>query len=169
VVEAAHIDYIRNLVSVNYPNGAITVKDDTSITAYATQADSVDGSALPYTAAYTARQLAASRLRVRKDPKIRVSSITFLPLTNASLPAIATAVELGDRSTIKRRPNGATDIITAVCTVQGIAQTMTVDGRWTCTLYLAPAPTSKTETPYLTMGDATYGKIGAAAANKVPY
>jgi hypothetical protein len=77
-------------------------------------------------------------------------------------------LELGERVTVKRRPTGGSGTIDQVCTVQGVSHQITPD-RWTTLLYLAPSQSSYTEQPYLTLGDATYGRIGAAADNKIPY
>jgi len=155
---------------VAYPNGSVTVKDQTSITAYLPQSDSVGARALPNFSAYLARQLGAMRLRERKDPATRVASLAFKPLSNpATLVVVANSLELGDQASVKRTPNGATDPIEEICVVQGIRQRFDRTGEWDVTLYLAPATDSYTEAPYLVVGDATYGKIGAADGNLVPY
>jgi hypothetical protein len=36
-------------------------------------------------------------------------------------------------------------------------------------LHLAPAPTAAATAPYLTLGDADEGKIGATASNLIPF
>jgi hypothetical protein len=77
-------------------------------------------------------------------------------------------LDLGYRANVKRRPNGATDPYDVNCAIQGIAHSITPD-TWEVELSLSPAPKSATEGNYLIMGDATRGKIGAAAANVLPY
>lgn len=169
-IDASVADFVRNVVNVSYPNGSVTVKDQTSITAYLPQSDSVGARALPNFSAYLARQLGAMRLRERKDPATRVASLAFKPLSNpATLVVVANSLELGDQASVKRTPNGATDPIEEICVVQGIRQRFDRTGEWDVTLYLAPATDSYTEAPYLVVGDATYGKIGAADGNLVPY
>ena len=168
-IDGNHLDYIRNVVTVTYTGSSVTVKDTTSVTAYGEQADSVAANALPASGGYVARQLAAFRLRMRKDAKTRVPMVKVLPRvkTSTHLPTLL-GLELGERVTVKRRPNGGTGTIDQTCTVQGISHQITPD-RWTTLLYLAPSVPSYTEGPYLTLGDATYGKIGAVAGNKIPY
>lgn len=168
-IDGNHLDYIRNVVTVTYTGSSVTVKDTTSVTAYGEQADSVAANALPTSGGYVARQLAAFRLRMRKDAKTRVPMVKVLPRvkTSTHLPTLL-GLELGERVTVKRRPTGGTGTIDQTCTVQGISHQITPD-RWTTLLYLAPALQSYTEGPYLTLGDATYGKIGAVAGNKIPY
>lgn len=169
-IDHSPADFVRNIVNVAYPNGSVTVKDQTSITAYLPQSDSVGARALPNFSAYLARQLGAMRLRERKDPATRVASLAFKPLSNpATLVVVANSLELGDQASVKRTPNGATDPIEEICVVQGIRQRLDRTGEWDVTLYLAPATDSYTEAPYLVVGDATYGKIGAADGNLVPY
>lgn len=168
-IDANHLDYIRNVVTVSYTGSSVTVKDSTSVSAYGEQSDSVAATAIPAFGGYVARQLAAFRLRLRKDAKTRIPMVKVLPRTKTSthLPTLL-GLELGERVTVKRRPTGGSGTIDQVCTVQGVSHQITPD-RWTTLLYLAPSQSSYTEQPYLTLGDATYGRIGAAAGNKIPY
>jgi hypothetical protein len=174
-IDGNHLDYIRNVVTVTYTGSSVTVKDATSVSAYGEQSDSIAASALPASDGFVARQLAAFRLRLRKDAKTRVPMVKVLPRvkTSTHLPTLL-GLELGERVTVKRRPSGGTGIIDQTCTVQGISHQITPD-RWTTLLYLAPAQPSYTEGPYLTLGDATYGRIGSSSggspftANKIPY
>jgi hypothetical protein len=131
----------------------------------------VDGSTLPATGGYIARQLAAYRLRARKDPAVRVPSVTVDVRGGDGLAANGAALidlDLGYRANVKRRPNGATDPYDVNCASQGIAHTITPD-TWEVELSLSPAPTSASAGPYLTLGDATRGKLGAVAGNLLPY
>jgi hypothetical protein len=52
--------------------------------------------------------------------------------------------------------------------VLGMEHDITPD-QWEVTLHLAPAPTAAATAPYLTLGDADEGKIGATASNLIPY
>lgn len=168
-IDGNHLDWIRNVVTVTYDAGSVTVKDTTSVTAYGEQDDSVNASSIPPTGGYVARQLAAYRLRLRKDAKTRIPSIKVKPRTATSthLPTML-GLELGERVTVKRRPTGGTGTFSQDCTVQGISHRVGPDN-WIVQLYLAPTIPSYTEGPYLTLGDATYGKIGTVAGNKIPY
>jgi len=170
-VDGNDLDFIRNVVAVTYPNGTVQAKDATSVTAYGPQSDSVDGSALPATDGYIARQLAAYRLRARKDPATRVPRVAVDMRGGDGLAANGPAVidlDLGYRANVKRRPNGATDPYDVNCAIQGIGHTITPD-TWEAELSLSPAPKSATEGNYFIMGDATRGILGAAAGNVLPY
>lgn len=174
VFDGNHIDWVRNVVSVNGgPAGTRTVKDAASITAYGQQSDDVSATELPAWGAWLARQFGNFRLRARKDPATRVSAITVQARGDNAAATITRLgavlpLELGDRVVVKRRPTGGAGSFSLQCAVQGIAHTCT-PGDWTVQMYLAPAPKSYTEGPYLTVADATYGRIGAAAGNLVPY
>lgn len=168
-IDGNHLDWIRNAVTVTYDGGTVTVKDSTSITAYGEQDDNVNAGQIPTSGGYVARQLAAYRLRLRKDAKTRIPSIKVKPRTATSthLPTML-GLELGERVTVKRRPAGGTGTFSQDCTIQGISHRVSPDN-WIVQLYLAPTTPSYTEGPYLTLGDATYGKIGTVAGNKIPY
>jgi hypothetical protein len=170
-IDGNRIDFIRNVVTVTYPSASVTVTDATSVAAYGTQSDSVTGTSLPTFAGFIARQLAAFRLRLRKSPAVRIPSLTHdvraTPGIATNLPALL-PLELGYRVTVNRRPTGGTGSMSQAVTVQGIAHDIS-PSTWEATLYLAPAPPSYTAGPYLTLGDATYGKIGAVAGNTIPY
>lgn len=174
-IDGNHLEYVRNVVSVSHGGGTIVVKDSASVTAYGEQSDFVAATFLPSFAAFLARQLGAFRLRIRKDAKTRIPSIVVKVRrdTATHLPTVL-GLELGERVIVKRRPNGTTDVISQTCTVQGIHHRIGVKD-WTVSLYLSPALESYTETPYLTLGDATYGRIGSSSGgspftpNKIPY
>ena len=169
-IDGNQIDFVRNSVSVSYVNGTARAKDTSSVTAYGEQAESISGSLFPSVSAqWLSQQLAAFRLRLRKTPKTRVPFVVLKPrvATSTHLPTRLN-LELGERVTVKRRPSGGTGSFDLACTVQGIADTITPDD-WVTTFYLAPANPVYTDGPYLTLGDATYGKIGAVAGNTIPY
>lgn len=161
-IDGNHLEHIRNTVTASYPGSSVTAKDATSRAAYGIQADSVDGSQLPTTGGWLARQLANYRLRARKDPATRIPTLEIDPrgagVLSTTLPAVVD-LDLGDRVRVIRRPNGSTDPIQVDCNVQGIAHTVD-PGTWRTTLYLAPAVKSYTEANYLLIGDATYGVVG---------
>lgn len=168
-VDGNDIDFIRNHVTVTYPGGTITVKDQTSIDNYLIQSDSVNANAMPSTASWLARQLANFRVRVRKDPATRVPQIapSMRPVTAAKF-AVAT-LDLGDRVVVNCRPSGGSGSIAANCSLQGIRSHMTGDS-WAIDLYLAPAPKSYTEAPYLIAGGSSaYSNVGVASGNLVPF
>ncbi len=168
-VDGNHIDHIRNVVTVTYPGGTVSVKDSTSVTAYGPQSDSVNANRLPAGASFLARQLANFRLRVRNDPATRVPAIEVKPRANMAASFAVATLEIGDRVQVIRRPNGATDPISVFCQVQGIEHSMSADD-WTIRLYLAPAPKSYTEAPYLIAGGTSSASyVGVASGNLVPF
>lgn len=171
-IDGNHLDNIRNVVTVAYGAGTVIVKDSTSITNYGEQSDSVSAGALPNEAGYLARQLGASRLRIRKDPTTRVPKLEIRPRgkTSTILPTVL-GLEIGERVTVTRRPAGATSPFSQACIIQGINHAITPNA-WVTVLYLAPVQMVAYNTAsdtWLTLGDATYGRIGAAYNNKIPY
>lgn len=162
-IDGNHLEHVRNTVTVTYPGSSVTVKDATSRAAYGIQADSIDASVLPTWGGWLARQAGSYRMRTRKDPKTRIPSLVVDPrgagVLSTTLPSVID-LDLGDRVTVVRRPNGSTDPISVNCHVQGIAHQVT-PATWRTTLYLAPAVPSYTEGNNLLVGDATYGVVGA--------
>ncbi len=165
-IDGAHRDYQRNIVRVNNGTAVYTAKDATSITEYGEREDNLTAAELN---GWLSRQLAAFRLRLRKDPTARIPTIDVKAHTSTAVSAAVLGLELGYRVTVKRRPSGGTGTFSQDLAVQGITHRLDREGNWNTSLYLAPAPPSYTEGPYLTVGDATYGDIGVAAGNLVPY
>ena len=169
-IDGNHLENIRNVITVSYGAGQVVVKDATSVTAYGEQSDSVAAQALPNEAGYVARQLGAARLRLRKDPATRIPRVEIKPrrATSTFLPTVL-GLELGKRVTVNRRPTGGSGSFSQACIIQGIQHTISPEN-WVTVLYLAPVQwAAYSAAPYLTLGDATYGRIGAAAGNKIPY
>ena len=169
-IDGNHLENIRNVITVSYSGGGVTVSDSTSVAAYGSQSDSVSASALPSTAGYVARQLAASRLRLRKDPATRIPRVEIKPRAKtATILPVVLGLELGKRVMVNRRPTGGAGTFSQACIVQGIQHTIT-EHNWVTNVYLTPVQmTAYSSAPWLTLGDATYGRIGAAANNKIPY
>lgn len=164
-VEARGIDFVRNVIDVTYGSAGntVTTTDTTSRNAYGRQRDSVDATTMPASDGWVARQLAAYRLRARKDPADRVQRIS-IPVrrdTTTWLPTLA-GLDLGHRVTLNRRPTGGTGSMSLQLTVQGIRHEVDKSAAgWRCDLYLAPAPESYIEADYMLAGDATYGVVGS--------
>lgn len=161
------IDTIRNVVTATWERGAITRRNTASITSYGEARETIDASVLPTGRA--ASTLAAYVIRERKDPTARVEQITA-PLrisTGDNEAETLLAVDLGDRVTWERTPVGISPQVAKTLQVQGIGHRIGVS-RWDVTLFTSPQ-TDHADAPYLTMGDATYGQIGATAGNLVPY
>lgn len=163
--DASSLDYMRNVVSVSYPGGTVTVENATSVTNYGEAPDSVNANILRTWDGWVARQLAAFRLRLRATPTGRVPAVavgTFEDDGTASTHvATLKGLELGDRVRVIRRPNGSTDPIDLQVTLQGVRWTITPQSGFQWQGYVSPAAPSYTEAPYWVVGDATYGTIGS--------
>lgn len=168
-VDANTIDVIRNKVSATYgPNDAYLFSEDT--TSRANYGPATEPLSLPtIDSANTARGLTQYKLRAMKDPQTRITELVTYPReVPATMFPVVLNLKLGDRINCEVRPQSLGSAIVETLTVQGIEHGWDAD-TWTTRLYLSPAPTSYTASPYLTLGDATYGKIGAVAGNKVPF
>jgi hypothetical protein len=166
-IDANTVDNLRNIVDVAYSTGTIQATDASSITAHGRVLESV--AAPSVTSVPVAQGLAAYKLRTSKDPQSRVTNLTVYPRVDpADLFPIVIETELGDLFTVERTPQGIGSAIVKTVTVQGIAHDVTPDN-WVTEYYLSPALESYTAAPYLTLGDATYGKIGAADGNLIPF
>lgn len=74
----------------------------------------------------------------RKDPAWRVESITLDPEGDDALWPVVLGLELGDRITVNRRPDGG-DLIGGDYHVEHIAWNISATFRWRVTLRLSPA------------------------------
>jgi hypothetical protein len=171
-IDANSLEPLRTAVSVTYgPNDAyLKVEDATAKTAYGPAFEALSTPTLD--SSLTARSLAQYRLRAWKDPSTRITELTVQPRAKAATAyPVVLALELGDRITVERTPGNpvvGSQIVKSL-TVQGISHSIDVDGTWLTTLYLSPAPALGTAVPYLIVGDATYGQIGAGPGNKIPF
>jgi hypothetical protein len=165
-LEPVTVDLIRNSVTVNFADGAVTVRDIEAIGALGAECfDTVDTS---LSSGSAARQLAQARLRRYADPTSRVSTITLLPRkVPATFFPFVLALEPGTRVTVRRRPQALGSTIEKVQQVEGIEHTFD-GGQWATTLYMAASHSTYTEAPWFITGDATYGVVGAAANNLIP-
>ena len=167
-VRGSHHDTIRNIVTASWRLGGITNRDATSITNYGEARESVDSVTL--NTAQEAGNLSAYVVRTRKDPSTRISSLTVpVRITGGDNEAEKLlALEIGDRITVERTPMGVSPQVVKDVIVQGLQHEIT-PSQWIVTVYSSPAPLSNTAAPYLTLGDATYGKVGAADGNLIPF
>lgn len=90
-----------------------------------------------------------------KDPHLRVRSVVLEPSSNPALWPVALGVEIGDRSTVKRRTSAGL-VISADFFVEKISHAET-PGSYTVTLELSPA-SALGATPWI-LQDATYGML----------
>jgi len=192
-IDANSVEPLRNIVSNTYgPNDAyLKVSDDTSVTNYGPAQDTLSTPTLE--SALTARALAEYRLRRSSTPTSRITRMSVNPRAKpaTAYPAVL-ALELGNRITVERTPQGVGSQIVKSLTVQGYSQRITREGEWMTSFYMSPAPDLATpvltedDAPILTeadefilvgpenvsyfiVGDATYGQLGVAAGNQIPF
>jgi hypothetical protein len=166
-IDSNLIDLIRNAIYVGTAEGAtISAIDVESVTLFDEQEDSVSTELSHPVAAYN---LGLSRLRRFADPVSRIPQVQLKPhgASDARYPIVFGA-ELGWRFLVNRTPQAVGSAISKKVTVEGITHTIS-GAQWISDLFLAPAVTSYTEQPWFVVGDATYGVVGAAAGNQVPY
>jgi hypothetical protein len=164
-IDGNHIDYLRNLVTVTYAGGSVTAQDTTSRTAYGDLDDTVTATLLPAADGWTARQLANYRLRLRKTPISRVSTVTPQVLASDTVMATLIPLELCDRVTVNRRPTGGSGSFSQACHLQGIRSSWTPQAGHKWQGYLAPAIPSAVTAGYMIVGDATYGITGSTVTS----
>lgn len=117
---------IRNDVTVTRNGGTPQhVSDATSITAYTKHTYSESGSYDETDA--TALTKATAILARFKDPKLRITEITIMPGGDPdNLYPQVLGRKIGDRITVKRRPQGlGTDVISQDCWIDGIQHDVT--------------------------------------------
>jgi hypothetical protein len=167
VIDSAELELMRNTIYLSTNGGQVVVYDTDSRALYDERSESLT---VLLDDATAARNLGLYRTRQFADPASRITSITLKPhgASDTRYP-IALGVELGWRVTISRTPQGIGSAISKVCTVEGISHQVTDRGPWTTTLYLAPAQNTYTQQPWFVLGDATYGKLGAANLNQLIY
>jgi len=168
-VRGSHHDTIRNIVTTSYAStGGITRRDSTSITNYGEAAELIQCPTIA--TAEIASSLSAYVLRQQKDPATRISRLT-VPIRVSggdNEAAKVLALDIGSKVTVERTPMGVGSQVVKTLLVQGIRHSIRVD-QWVTTLYLSPAPASNTDSPYLTIGDATLGKVGVTASNLISF
>ena len=164
-----HIDTISNIVTTSYSTvGAITRSDATSIAAYDKSRKFIDAPTIPN--GKTASACSAYALRLGKDPATRVPTLVA-PMrldTGDNEADKLLGLELGDIVTVERTPGGVGSQVVKRLVVQGISHQIDLE-QWWVTLYLSPAPPAATDVPYMELGDATYGRLGAAYGNALIY
>lgn len=161
------VDTIRNKVTATWRSGAVTRRDQASITEFGEIEETVESDTIHDPK--DAGNLAAYRVRLKAEPGTVFPEveIDMIPNPDTQIPAVL-ALELGDIVVMKRTPMSVGDPIEVRTQVLGIGHEVTPD-QWTVTLYLSPAIPAATEVPYWILGDATYGRIGAAYGNKIPF
>jgi hypothetical protein len=168
VIDANSADAIRTSVSASYgTDGYLFSEDAAARAAYGPEREPLSVPTID--SATTARGLTAYKLRTMKDPQTRIVELVHTPrILNATAWPKILGLQVGARITVERHPQAVGSAIVKTLIVQGIEHR--IDSVWwETTLYLSPAIDSATDAPYLIMGDATYGKIGAVAGNQIPF
>jgi hypothetical protein len=149
--------FIRNKVVAGRAGGTTyTVSDATSLTAYLERGESLTG--LLNSSDGEIRDLAQWRLAHYKDPIQRIPAIEVTPRhprSQASTYAAIRDVDLVDRVTVKRRPQGVGAVISQDCLVEGIRHEIGGNVTWKTTLSLSPAEVQA----YLVLDDPVLGRL----------
>lgn len=163
VIDAANIDDITNSATVSIANGAAGVaRDATSIAAYG---ESSTSRTAPLASTGDAANLAARLVAGRAHPTSRVEQLTITrgPSTMTPFPQVL-ARKIGERITVKRRPN-STETISAEVTIEGIRHVSNAaDATWTTTWNTAPAPPTAAEAGWWTVEDTVLGVIDSGVS-----
>lgn len=154
-------DQIRNHVLIRLPNDAgdtgaeISVEDEDSIEEYLRNTYQRD---VLFTDRTDAQNLGEYILDRYKDPLLRIEAIVIKPLSDPTnlIPQVL-GREIGDRITVKRRPQGGA-AITQEALIEGVSHSFTPNGEWTTTWNLSPADTKN----YLILNDAAFGLLNSA-------
>lgn len=133
-------ELIYNEITVTRVGGIPqTVSDATSQTAYLRRAQVLDG--LLNDSDSASRDLANYRLAIYKDPLDRLTGLTVAPeKAPATLYPQVLGREIGDRLTVKRRPQGVGSAISQDANIEGITHSITPDA-WVTSWNLTPANT----------------------------
>jgi hypothetical protein len=167
-IDANSIAAIRTSVSASYdPDGYLFSEDIAARRAYGPARESLSTPTIDTAA--QARALTVYKLRAMKDPRTRITGLTHTPrILNATAWPKILGLRIGARVTVERHPQAVGTAIVKTLVVRGIEHR--IDPVWWETrLYLSPAPDTYIDGPYLLTNDATYGKTGAVAGNKVSF
>jgi hypothetical protein len=152
--------YITNHVRARRQGGgAIDVTDATSITTFYERIDELSG--LQNSSDLEIRDLANWRLASRKNPIQRVAQLTVFPRRPVSATSILLFAQvlgrsIGERLTVKRRPQGVGTALTYTVLVEGVDHSFTFEGDWSTRWYLSSFDSLATVQP-LILDDAVYG------------
>jgi hypothetical protein len=145
---------IRNSITTARVDGSpFPAKDTTSITSYRERGYSLTG--LLNSSDAELRDMGQWLLTHYKDPATRVPQIVIQPraLPASLFPQVRDRL-LGDRVTVKRRPQNVGSAISLAVLIEGIQHDLTLDD-WTVKLFLSPAET----TGFFRLDDTTYGLL----------
>lgn len=98
------------------------------------------------------------------DPETRIESIVFEPSSNPDLWELLCQLEINDTVRIEHDPRAGVAVSNKICWVESLDYSISTDGVQV-KVELSPAVSEN----WLSLDDATLGKIGAAANNKISY
>ena len=129
--------YIFNDVTTVQPSGnSFNASDSTSQGQYFARTSKVDN--LIVDTAYLLANTAISRLNQYKQPAMRIDSMTIKPRASTTYQSPCVTLDIGDRVTITRTPQGVGSEITKPLIIEGVKHTITPDD-WTVTFNTSPA------------------------------
>ncbi len=159
IVTDGGAQFLRNHVIGSRQGGALVdATDSASITKFYERTDT-DLSELQAATDDDVLSLVQWRVATRANPIARVTTLSIQPRhPTTGLIAAVLALDIGERVTVKRRPQGVGTALSYVVLVEGISHQLDVAGNWTCTLYLSSFDSLPTVQP-LILDNATYGLL----------
>lgn len=132
--------FMANASTITAASGTpVTASDSTSISTYGELTESVSGTL--HQSSAEALALAQYRVARRKDPAVRVESLTINPRASSDINVFRACVlrDVGNRITVKRRPQGVGSAISGDYHIEGVGHRI-ADGAttWETTWWLSP-------------------------------
>lgn len=128
--------YIYNDVTAVQPTGnSYQISDTTSQGQYFARTSKVDN--LIVDTGYLLVNTAVSRLNQYKQPAMRIDSMTVKPRVATAYQSPCVTLDIGDRVTVVRTPQGVGSAITKPLIIEGVKHTITPDD-WTVTFNTSP-------------------------------
>lgn len=165
-VNVNDVETIRTIVQVNYANSGF-LEVSANVVEYGPARESLAAPTIDTDG--QARALGNYKLRQMKEPRTLIRRLSLKAREDpATMFPVVLGLAIGQLMTVEVRPQSVGDPIELNVVVQGYDHIL-VNAEWTTNVYLSPAPLTLSEVPYLVMGDATYGVIGAAAGNQIAF
>lgn len=136
-------EQIRNEARISRENGVVqVVTSSTSITKYLRKSHTEEG--LLHTEDTFSRSLGELIIDVYQEPFIQITSLTIQPRRSPStMFAVALGREIGDRVTVRRRPQDVGSAIEKAAVIEGIEHRISPKS-WTTKFHLSVAEASQT-------------------------
>ena len=128
--------YIYNdVTATQFSGNSYQATDATSQSQYFARTSKIDN--LIVDTSYLLANTAVSRLNQYKQPAMRIDSMTIRPRVSTSYQLPCVTLDIGDRVTVTRTPQGVGAAITKTLIVEGVKHTITPDN-WTVTFNTSP-------------------------------